>query len=134
MFQNYFKTALRHLKNHKSHVAINVVGLGFGIASCLIAYLLWNFDTDFDRFHTKADQLYRINTVKSNTQELYGIAPAPLADLAKQNIAGVEDAVIMDFDWTTMNVATKPLIKGFFLRVIIFCNGLTLRLLRGLPN
>ncbi|MEM1119990.1 MAG: ABC transporter permease, partial [Bacteroidota bacterium] len=107
MFQNYFKTALRHLKNHKSHVAINVVGLGFGIASCLIAYLLWNFDTDFDRFHTKADQLYRIETVKSNTQELYGIAPAPLADLAKQNMAGVKDAVIMDYEWTTMNVADR---------------------------
>lgn len=107
MFQNNFKIAFRHLKQHKSHVVINVAGLGFGISACIIAYLLWNFDASFDQFHTKADQLYRINTVKSSNQEMYGVAPAPLAELAKENIAGVNDAIIMDFNWVTMNVGDK---------------------------
>lgn len=134
MFQNYFKTALRHLKNHKSHVVINVIGLGLGIAACLIAYLLWNFDQGFDQFHTKANQLYRINTVKFNTQELYGVAPAPLADLAKQNISGVKDAVIMDFDWTTMNVADKTFNQRVLFTSDNFLKWFDFEVIEGVAN
>jgi len=134
MFQNHFKTALRHLKKHKSHVAINAVGLGFGISSCIIAYLLWNFDTAFDQFHTKADQLYRINTIKSSNQELYGVAPAPLADLAKQNIAGVKDAVVMDFVRTTMNQGDKTFNQRILFTSDNFLEWFDFELIKGTAN
>ena len=87
MFRNYLKTAARHLFNHKSYVLINVVGLGLGITLSILAYLNRKFDADFDKFHTNADQLYRVETVKSSNQNIYGVVPAPLAALAKNNHA-----------------------------------------------
>ncbi len=35
MFQNYIKTALRNLRRHKAHAAINIAGLTIGMAVAL---------------------------------------------------------------------------------------------------
>ncbi|MEM6317403.1 MAG: ABC transporter permease [Bacteroidota bacterium] len=107
MHQNYFKIAVRHLSNHKMYVAINTIGLSLGLAGCIISYLLWQYDAEFDLFHTKAQQLYRVNTIKTLNQETYGVAPAPLAALTKANIAGVEDAIAMDFSWEAVRVRNQ---------------------------
>ena len=54
MIRNYLKIAFRALWRNKVHSAINVFGLGWGFACCILIVLLfpmWAFDT----FHTKAD-------------------------------------------------------------------------------
>ncbi|GEO09200.1 ABC transporter permease [Segetibacter aerophilus] len=62
MFQNYFKTAIRNLIRNKSYTTINVLGLGVGIAVCLMIFLVIQFETSFDNFHTKKDRIYRVLT------------------------------------------------------------------------
>ena len=60
MIKNYFKTALRNLLRNKTYAMINITGLAVGIASCLLIFLVIQFETSFDTFHKKKDNIYRV--------------------------------------------------------------------------
>jgi len=60
MIKNYLKIAWRNLLRNKSYAAINIVGLGIGIAACLLIFLVIRFETSFDNFHQKRDHIYRV--------------------------------------------------------------------------
>ncbi|TSD66899.1 FtsX-like permease family protein [Inquilinus sp. KBS0705] len=62
MFKNYLKTAWRSLIRNKSYTTINIIGLSIGIAACLLIFLVINFETSFDNYHTDKDQIYRVLT------------------------------------------------------------------------
>jgi len=62
MFKNYLKTAFRSLARNKSFALINIAGLGIGIASCLLIFLVIQFEQSFDTFHKKKDRIYRVTT------------------------------------------------------------------------
>ncbi|GJM33729.1 MAG: ABC transporter permease [Saprospiraceae bacterium] len=97
MLQNYFKVAYRHFWKHKVHLLINVLGLGIALASCVIAYLSWKFDHDFDHFHTRGEQIFRVVSIKKDNLQAFGVCPAPLAAAAKAEVSGVQDALILEF-------------------------------------
>jgi putative ABC transport system permease protein len=60
MFKNYFKIAWRNLVHNKSFSSINIVGLSIGMTCCLIIFQYVVFESSFDRFHEKKDNLYRV--------------------------------------------------------------------------
>jgi putative ABC transport system permease protein len=62
MLKNYFLTAFRNVSRNKSHALINSIGLAVGIAACLLLFLVVQFETSFDTFHTKHASIYRIGT------------------------------------------------------------------------
>jgi putative ABC transport system permease protein len=62
MFKNYFKIARRNLARNKSYAAINIAGLAVGIAVCMVIFIIIQFQTSFDDFHTKKDRIYRVLT------------------------------------------------------------------------
>src|SRR5207253_2205424 len=64
--KNYFKTAFRNLQRNKSYAAINILGLGIGIATCLLIFLVVRFETSFDNFHSKKNSIYRVSTEFNN--------------------------------------------------------------------
>jgi len=66
MFKNYFKIAFRNLRKNKVYAGINIIGLAIGIASCLLLYLILQFETSFDNFHVKKDKIYRVCTIFHN--------------------------------------------------------------------
>jgi len=65
MLRNYFKTAWRTLMRNKTYAAINVTGLAIGIAACLLIFLVVEYETSFDDFHTYKDRIYRVVSVSS---------------------------------------------------------------------
>ena len=65
MLQNYLKIAYRNLLRSKAFSAINIVGLSFGLATCLIIGLFVLDELSFDRFHEKADRIVRV-TFRAN--------------------------------------------------------------------
>src|SRR5689334_14759231 len=88
MFRNYFKIALRNLWRNKSYSAINIVGLGVGIAICLLIFLVIQFETSFDNFHTNKDRIYRVVTEfkdPSGTNFSSGV-PYPMPAALKQDV------------------------------------------------
>jgi putative ABC transport system permease protein len=62
MFYNYFKTAFRNLLRNKGYAAINIVDLAVGIAACLLIFFVIQFETSFDNFHKKKNEIYRIGS------------------------------------------------------------------------
>ena len=62
MLKNYFKTAFRSLARNKTYAIINIAGLAVGIAVCLAIFIIIQYQTSFDEFHTKKDRIYRVLT------------------------------------------------------------------------
>jgi ABC-type antimicrobial peptide transport system permease subunit len=62
MFKNYFKTAFRSLIRNRDYTMINIAGLAAGIAVCMIIFMIIQFQTSFDHFHSKKDRIYRVLT------------------------------------------------------------------------
>ncbi|RDB05365.1 ABC transporter permease [Runella aurantiaca] len=62
MLRNYFKIALRHLWQNRLYSSINVIGLAFGLTCVLLAILYIRDEHNFDTFHQKSPDLYRITT------------------------------------------------------------------------
>lgn len=82
MIQNYFKTAWRSLMRNKSYAAINIIGLSVGIAACTLIFLIIQFETSFDTFHTKKDKIYRVITAFHNPDgiNLSSGVPLPISE------------------------------------------------------
>lgn len=62
MLLNYFKIALRHHRKNKLYARINIIGLAIGICCVLLAFLYWQDENSFDRFHEQNPHLYRITS------------------------------------------------------------------------
>ena len=60
MFKNYLKIALRNILKYKGYSIINIAGLTIGIACCLVIILYVKDELSYDRFHSKADRIYRV--------------------------------------------------------------------------
>ena len=61
MIRNYIKIAFRNLWRHKSFSLINIIGLAVGMSAFLLILMYVSFELSYDRFHTKADQICRLN-------------------------------------------------------------------------
>ncbi|MDE2728375.1 MAG: ABC transporter permease, partial [Gemmatimonadota bacterium] len=60
MFRNYLTVAFRHLNRQKGYSAINVMSLALGIACALLILLYIRDELSYDRYHEKADRIYRV--------------------------------------------------------------------------
>lgn len=60
MIQNYFKIALRSLQKNKLYSFINLIGLTLGLGVAITLFWIVRFEYSFDRYHSKADRIYRI--------------------------------------------------------------------------
>ena len=95
MLKNYFIIALRTIKRHRGYAFINVMGLAVGMAVCLLIVLFVQHEVSYDRFHTKADRIYRV-LVKEEAggkPRVHRTTPEPLAPALLQTFAEIEQAV-----------------------------------------
>jgi putative ABC transport system permease protein len=93
MIRNYLKIALRALWRSKTHSLINIFGLGLGIACCLLIVLFVKDELTFDRFHTKADRIYRAYAIEDygeNKKFFDTATPFPMGPALKDNLSEVE--------------------------------------------
>jgi putative ABC transport system permease protein len=60
MLSHYVKVAFRGLLKHKGHSLINILGLALGMACCLLILLFLRDEVGYDRFHERADRVFRI--------------------------------------------------------------------------
>jgi putative ABC transport system permease protein len=90
MLLNYLNIALRSLLKSKAHTFINVFGLAFGIACVFLIILYLQGELSYDRFHDKAENLYRVTWEDTNPQTR---TPHPMAQALKRDFPEVESAV-----------------------------------------
>lgn len=60
MLNNYFLIAFRHLKKQKAYTLASLFSLGLGLMCCLMILLYIQDEQQYDRFHPKADKIYRV--------------------------------------------------------------------------
>lgn len=91
MFKNYFKTAWRNLWKNKFYSGINITGLAIGLAAGIMILLWVQDEWSYDRFHRKADSIYKINSLMG--EQVWEGSPGPLAVFCKQSIPEVLNVV-----------------------------------------
>ena len=98
MFKNYLTVALRSMKRQKGYALINVLGLSVGIAVFLLIIRWVHDELSFDRFHAKADRIYRISSEVTTDTETFSqaVTSPPLAPEIQRHFPEVENAVRVD--------------------------------------
>ncbi len=86
------KTAFRYLSRHKGYTFINIAGLSVGIACCLLIMLFVRSEWSYDRFHSKADRIYRVwlDEIYEGSRFTNTVTPIPLAPALQSNLPEVE--------------------------------------------
>lgn len=96
MFKSYAKTVLRNLRKHAGYTLINVAGLAVGLACCILIVLFIRQQVTYDRFHNKADQIYRLATdVNGQNGQVTEMAfsSAPMAAALQADFPEIEQTV-----------------------------------------
>ncbi|MBO0948225.1 ABC transporter permease [Fibrella forsythiae] len=95
MLQNYIKIALRNLWKHRRFSALNIVGMGVGIAAVGLMSLYIIHELSYDRFHTNADRIVRVVHYANWPGGSLQLAPtsAPYAAALKNDYPEVENVV-----------------------------------------
>lgn len=96
MLYNYFNIALRNLLKNKTHTVINVMGLSMGIASVFLITLYINGELSYDKFHHRAEDIYRISWEDDHPQTR---TPHPMAQALVSDFPEVESAVSLSPLW-----------------------------------
>jgi putative ABC transport system permease protein len=103
MLTNYLKIAWRNLTRNKSFSAINILGLGLGMACSLFIYLWVQDERSYDTFLPDSDRLYKV--IIHNKDKSGSIAgsmdatPGRLAEALKQEIPEVTQASTVVWDY-----------------------------------
>ncbi|MFN8346572.1 MAG: ABC transporter permease [Spirosomataceae bacterium] len=94
MLAAYLKIARGNLTKNKVSSAIHIAGLTIGITSCLIIFLIADFELNHDTFHADGDRIYRIVCHRQSLgrESDMGYVPSPLPVQLKQYINGLDDA------------------------------------------
>ena len=82
MVKSYFVLAFRSLYKHAGYSLLNLFGLGIGIACFVVIVLYVHEERSYDRFHEKADRIYRVLDFRKvdGIGEESSSAPLPLAE------------------------------------------------------
>src|SRR3982750_4900998 len=99
MMRNYSKTAFRSLIRNRNYAMINIIGLAVGIAVCVMIFIIIQFQTSFDNFHSKKDRIYRVLTEYHHADAaniFYGKGvPQPLPYAVKSTFPQIDKLAIV---------------------------------------
>jgi ABC-type antimicrobial peptide transport system permease subunit len=144
MLKNYFKTAFRSLTRNRNYTIINIAGLAVGIAICMMIFIIIQFQTSFDDFHSKKDRIYRVLTEYHHAEDAtiaYGKdVPYPMPEGLKAAFPQIEQVapvfashddqlLIPDDKGTTLKTFKED--KGVFFTVPSFFKMFDYPLLAG---
>ena len=95
MFKNYIKITFRNILRNKGYSMINISGLALGIASAMLLFSYVNYELSFDKYHEKADRIYRIVVRGRMAGEDYDNAkiPATMTPLLLSDYPEIENTV-----------------------------------------
>jgi putative ABC transport system permease protein len=95
MIKNYIKVSLRNIKRNKLYSAINIIGFAAGITCALFILYYVAYELSYDRYHAKADRIYRIalSFKLGGTESDRAIVGAPTAAALVNDFPEIEDAV-----------------------------------------
>jgi putative ABC transport system permease protein len=91
MIKKQLLFALRRLGRHRLSTSINILGLTFGILSCVVIYLYVAFEFSYDKFHADSDRIFRVISTEADeagTQHNDVMMSGPLGPALRQETSG----------------------------------------------
>lgn len=87
MLHNHLASAIRHIKNNKGFVLINILGLSIGMTVCLLIMLYVSYENNYDCFHEDYENIYRFqyNIYKNGELKMECAAAVPAVGPAMKN-------------------------------------------------
>lgn len=103
MLRHHLLLAFRSFKKHKSIFAINLFGLTIGLVTVVLIMLWVKDELSINRYHSKIDQIYSVQTNHDNANGLVTMnaTPARMAEAMEAELSQVEAAT-----------AISPFIEG----------------------
>ncbi|AQG81065.1 ABC transporter permease [Spirosoma montaniterrae] len=94
MLRNYLKIAWRNLLRNKLFTAVNVSGLGLGVAACLLITLYIFHETSYDQQVPNAENIYRVyrSITLDGERNLNAHFSANFASTVEKNFPQIEKA------------------------------------------
>ena len=122
MFRNYLKTAMRNLVRHRFFSFINIFGLAVAMTLSMIIIMLVADQMTYDRYNTKRDRIYRINSIPmgsdGGTMTETATTSLPLRDELMNNYTGTEKSarIVRGFGnmWLEIEQDVNIPVVGFF--------------------
>ncbi len=139
MFNGYAKSTLRHLVRHRFHTALNILGLAVGLAASLLIFLYVKHERSYDRFHDRADDIYRIvmhqpGNSASGT-EWWVVSPHILAETVRRDVPEVMAATRILRQSSAVQVDRRPFVEdNFYIVDPDFFRVFTFPLVSGNPE
>jgi putative ABC transport system permease protein len=133
MLKNYITIAWRNIIRQKAYSILNVAGLSIGMA-CSILILLWvQNELSYDRFHTDADQLFRLTCNAGDFKT--AVSPVAMARGLQTELPQIKAGVRMSKPMTMLlEVGEKKLEeKRVFFADSNFLKIFSFALLKGNP-
>lgn len=93
MITNYIKISFRNLLKYKQSNFLNIAGLAFGIACCVLCYLHIQFELNFDRFNTNYNAIYRLVAGNPAEEKFWVKVAAPMPPTFKNQIPEIKEYV-----------------------------------------
>lgn len=93
MITNYIKISFRNLLKYKQSNLLNIVGLAFGIACCVLCYLHIQFELNFDRFNSNYHSIYRLVAGNPAEDQFWVKVAAPMPPTFKNQIPEIKEYV-----------------------------------------
>jgi len=93
MISNYIKVSLRNLLKYRQNNLLNIIGLAFGLACCVLCYLHIQFELGFDRFNSNYNSIYRLVAGNPNDENFWVKVAAPMPGTFKSQVPEIKDYV-----------------------------------------
>ncbi|MEM1135653.1 MAG: FtsX-like permease family protein [Bacteroidota bacterium] len=95
MWKNYLKISYRHSIKNAPYIAINVVGLGLALACGIFAYVLVEFNLEYNQSFSNTNNIYQIGLQRTKNEGKYEVrsdrSPLTIGEKANNEIAGIEN-------------------------------------------
>lgn len=95
MLFNYLKISIRNFRKQRLFSGLNILGLGIGIAAVWLMVLYVADELSYDRFHAKADRIFRVTQEAEWATGGFKLAPtsAPFAQALQNEYPEIEKTV-----------------------------------------
>lgn len=128
MINQSLKQILRNLWRNKSFTFINLLGLSLGIAAVVALFLIAQYESSFDKFHSNGDKVFRVVTKieRADAIEYDAAVPYPTGRFLRDEVPGLTATQIHDAGEIQVQIGNN---EPFIQKNVIFADSLFFKVL-----
>ncbi|KYG71944.1 ABC transporter permease [Roseivirga echinicomitans] len=121
MFRNHLKLVIRKLRKEKVYSFVNILGLTIGLAAFLLIGLYVRDELSFDKFHSRANEIYRLTNYNEVSSKRNTYSPPDFAEYIQQDAPEVESFVRIKTEGLNNLIATEE--SAFYTGGLIYSDA-----------